>query len=456
MSANVISRRGFLAAATSGAVAAGCATSVSAVVSAPAKRSANEKLNIAAVGVGGMGAGNLKECATENIVALCDVDDVYAAKTFETYPRAKRYKDYRKMFDAEGKNIDAVIIATPDHTHAVIAMTAMRLGKHVYCQKPLAHNLHEVRKLTETARACNVQTQMGNQGHSFNEIRQLKEWIDDGAIGPVREVHAWSDRPVGGDPWSTFPMMKRPSETPPVPDSLDWDLWIGPAKYRPYHPIYHPLQWRGWWDFGTGALGDMGCHILDPVFWALRLGHPSSVQATTTHWEKDVSDETIPRAAIVRYRFPARDTMPPVSLTWYDGRLKPPFPRDFDPRQRFDSNGALLIGEKGSIVHGSHGAGGLLLLPKSLRQSYKQPPQTIPRVFDEAHEQDWIRACKDGRPASSSFEYGGALTEMVLLGVLAMRIKDRLLNWDGAAMRFTNDDEANALVNPPYREGWTL
>ncbi len=456
MSRNIVSRRNFLATAASASLAAGCATRVNTAKVVPGKISPNERLNIAAIGVGGMGKANIDACKTENIVALCDVDDVYAAKTFDAYPNAKRYRDFRKMFDAEAKNIDAVIIATPDHTHAILAMAAMRLGKHVYCQKPLAHSVHEVRKLTEMARECKVQTQMGNQGHSSEQIRRLCEWIDDGAIGPVHEVHAWSDRPVGGDPWSTFPVMKRPEETPPVPATLDWDLWLGPAKYRSYHPIYHPMSWRGWWDFGTGPLGDMGCHILDPAFWALKLENPVSVEATTTHWEKEVSEETYPRAAIIRYQFPARGKMPPVSLTWYDGRLLPPFPRDFDPRQRFDSNGALLIGEKGTIMHGSHGAGNLRILPKARMEEYKQPRKTLPRVKDEDHEQDWIRACKDGNPASSCFEYGGALTEMVLLGVLAMRVKDRKLDWDGKAMRFTNSEEANRLVNPPYREGWTL
>ena len=456
---NAISRRTFLA--TTAAAATGCATSAPRVNTAqvvPGKVSPNEKLNIAAIGIGGMGSANLEACSTENIVALCDVDPGYAGKVFETYPGARRYRDFRKMFDAEANNIDGVIIATPDHTHAVIAMAAMRLGKHVYCQKPLAHNLYEVRKLTDTAFECKVQTQMGNQGHSSEQIRRLCEWIDDGAIGGVREVHAWSDRPVGGDPWSDFPIMKRPADTPSVPESMDWDLWIGPARFRPYHPIYHPMSWRGFWEFGTGPLGDMGCHILDPAFWALKLGHPTSVQATTTHYEKEVAEETYPRASIVRYQFPARGKMPPVSLTWYDGRLLPPVPKEFDPRQRFDGNGALFLGEKGAIMHGSHGAGNLRLLPRELAREYQQPPKTIPRVKegDGAHEQDWIRACKDGNPASSNFEYGGGLTEMVLLGVLAMRVKDRKLEWDGEALRVTNDDEANALVNPPYRDGWTL
>jgi len=456
MSTRTVSRRAFLTAATTTAITAGCATRVNIAKVVPAKLSPNEKLNIAAIGVGGMGRSNIDACKTENIVALCDVDDAYAGETFKTYPNAKRYRDFRKMFDVEAKNIDAVIVATPDHTHAVAAMTAMRLGKHVYCQKPLAHSIHEVRRLTEAARECKVQTQMGNQGHSSEQIRRLCELIEDGVIGDVHEVHAWSDRPVGGDPWSTFPVMKRPEETPPVPETLDWDLWLGPAKYRPYHPIYHPLTWRGWWDFGTGALGDMGCHILDPAFWALKLGQPSSVEATTTHWDKAVSEETYPRASIVRYQFPARGKMPPVGLTWYDGQLRPPIPKDFDSRQRLSSNGALLIGKKGTIMHASHGAADLRLMPKARMEEYKQPPQTLPRVNNNAHEQDWVRACKDGQPASSNFDYGGLLTEMVLLGVLAMRLKDRKLEWDGAAMRFTNDEEANSLINPPYREGWSL
>jgi predicted dehydrogenase len=454
MNETPLSRRAFLAAATTTALASGCATTVNTAKVVPGKISPNEKLNIAGIGVGGMGRGNLEQCRTENIVALCDVDDVYAAGAYADYPNAKRFRDFRKLFDTASKDFDAVVIATPDHTHAILAKMAMQQGKHVYCQKPLAHSVHEVRVLMDLARTCGVQTQMGNQGHSSEQIRQCVEWIEDGAIGPVHEVHAWSDRPVGGDPWSNFPVMARPAEAPPVPDTLDWDLWLGGAPQRPYSPAYLPMLWRGWWDFGTGPLGDMGCHILDPAFWALKLGAPQSVEATTTHWEKGISEETYPRASIVRYQFPARGKMPPVKLTWYDGRLLPPVPRDFAPDQRFESNGALFVGDKGSILHGSHGAGRLRLLPESLMKDYKRPEKSLPRVAGGAHEQDWIRACKDGNPASSNFEYGGALTEMVLLGVLAMRVKDRRLLWDGAAMRFTNDEEANALLNPPARDGW--
>lgn len=465
MSSNEYSRRAFLAATTS-VLAAGCATpgatgnapliNTAAVV--PGRLSPNEKLNIAAIGVGGMGRNNIAACAEENIVALCDVDWGFAGRIGDLYPNARRYSDFREMFDKEDKNIDAVIIATPDHTHAVIAMEAIRRKKHIYLQKPLAHNLHEVRVLTEAARVAGIQTQMGNQGHSSDQIRRVYEWIEDGAIGPVRQVYAWSDRPVGGDPWSDFPLMARPAETPPVPETLHWDLWLGPAPARPYHPVYHPLTWRGFYDFGTGALGDMGCHILDPAFFALKLGHPSVVQATTTHFEPGVQEETYARASVVRYQFPERGNMPPLKLTWFDGRLKPPVPEAFGPEDELGGNGALFIGEKGVIGHGSHGASGAKLYPKSLADSYQDPPKTLPRVPQEegAHEKDWVRACKEGTPASSNFEYGGALTEMVLLGVLALRVPNERLLWDGAAQRVTNHESANALINPPYREGWSL
>ena len=421
-------------------------------------QSANEKLNIAAIGIGGMGASNLSACESENIVALCDVDDDYAAKVFNKYPNAKKYKDFRKMLDKEGKNIDAVIIATPDHAHAVTAMACLKRGKHVYCQKPLAHSIYEVRKLTEAAREAKVQTQMGNQGHSSEEIRLLCEWIADGAIGPVHEVHVWTDRPVGGDPWSDFPIMARPKETPPVPATLDWDLWLGPAPHRPYHPIYCPLTWRGWCDFGTGALGDMGCHIIDPAFWALRLGSPARVEATTTHYQPEVASETYPRASIVRYEFPSRGEMPPVKLTWFDGRLMPPRPKELERGRRLDGSGALLIGERGTILHGTTGAEGVRIIPEEKMKAYKRPRKTLPRVArgQAGHEQDWVRACKDGKPASSNFDYSGPLTEMVLLGVLAMRMKDTPLEWDPVNLKVTNVADANRYINPPYREGWTL
>lgn len=414
----------------------------------------SNKLNIAGIGIGGMGGSNLEQCSGENIVALCDVDSDYAAKTIKRYPKAKLYKDYRVMFDKQ-KDIDAVVIATPDHTHAVITMAAMARGKHVYCQKPLTHTVYEARKITEAARKYKVQTQMGNQGHSSDRIRVFKEWIDDGAIGDVTKVYAWTDRPVGGNTWSNFAVMARPKDTPPVPKSLDWDLWLGPVAYRPYHPEYHPMKWRAWLDFGTGALGDMGCHIIDPAFWALELGSPTSISATTTHWQKEVGSETFPRASIVRFEFPARGSKPPVKLTWSDGRLLPPIPDELEKGRRVPESGALIIGEKGTIMHGSHGAGGARIIPETKMREYERPEQTIPRIRD-GHEGDWIRACKDGRPASSNFDYGGPLTEMALLGMIAIRVKDQKLKWDAKNLKFTNNDAANELLHIQYRPGWHL
>jgi len=453
---NSIDRRKFLG-GTAGALAA-FAVVPRHVLGGAGNQPPSEKLNLAAIGIGGMGSSNINQCSSENFVALCDVDDGYAGKVFDRFPNAKKYKDFRVMLDKEDKNIDGVVIATPDHTHAVVAMACIEHRKHIYLQKPLAHSIYEVRKVTEAALAAKVQTQMGNQGHSSDEIRMLYEWIADGAIGPVHEVYTWSDRPVGGDPWSDFPIMARPKDTPPIPAGLDWDLWLGPAQDRPYHPIYHPMSWRGFWDFGTGALGDMGCHILDPAFWVLKLGQPTRVEATTTHYQPEVAAETYPRAAIIRYEFPARGGMPPVKLTWSDGRLMPPRPRDLEPGRRLDGNGALLIGEKGTIMHGSHGAGGVRIIPEEKMRAYKRPEKTLPRVprGQGGHEQDWIRACKDGKPASSSFEYGGPLTEMVLLGVLAMRFKDRPLEWDPVNLRVTNLPEADRYIRPPFRDGWTL
>jgi predicted dehydrogenase len=418
------------------------------------KKAPSKTLNIAGIGVGGMGAANLRQCEGENIMALCDVDSAYAAKTYAKYPEAKVYKDYRVMLDKE-KDIDAVVIATPDHTHAVITMMAMEMGKHIFLQKPLTHTVYEARKITEAARYHKVQTQMGNQGHSSEEIRQLKEWLADGVIGHVREVYAWTDRPVGGRPWSNFAVQAISKDTPPVPESLDWDLWLGPVPYRSYHPDYHPSKWRAWLDFGTGAMGDMGCHILDPAFWALDLGAPTHIQATSTHWEPEVQNQTFPRASIVRMQFPARGDRPPVKLTWSDGRILPPVPPEFSPGQKFSPSGAMLVGDDGIILHGSHGAGGLKILPEEKMMSYTPPAKTIPRV-EGSHEGDWIRACKDGKPASSDFDYGGPLTEMALLGMIAIQVKDQRLEWDSENLRFTNNDAANDLLHINYRDGWSL
>ncbi len=430
------------------------------VLGGPGYTPPSDKLNIAGVGIGGQGGSDLRACSNENIVALCDVDEEYAARTFNAFPKAKKYTDFRKMLDKQ-KDIDAVIVGTPDHTHAVITMAALKAGKHVYCEKPLTHTIYEARKITEAARKYKVQTQMGNQGHSAEHIRLLKEWLADGAIGNVTEVHAWTDRPVGGDPWSNFAVKAISKDTPPVPKTLDWDLWLGPVAYRPYHPDYHPLKWRAWLDFGTGALGDMGCHIIDPAFWALDLGAPQNIQATSTHWQEEVSSQTFPRASIVRYKFPARGKRPPVKLTWYDGRLMPPIPDALEAGRKLPGSGALIIGDKGCILHGSHGASGVRLIPETRMQEYKLPEKTIPRVEggQGGHQGDWVRACKegkDGTPASSNFEYGGALTEMVLLGMLALRMKDQGLEWDAENLKFKNNNTANELLHIEYRDGWKL
>ena len=407
---------------------------------------ANERLNIAVVGVGGMGNSNLNAVGSENIVALCDVDDEYAAKSYDEFPQAKRHCDFRKMLEKE-KDIEAVVVATPDHTHAVIAMAAMKMGKHVYVQKPLTHNVYEARMLTEAAKKYKVITQMGNQGHSGEGIRLVCEWVWSGAIGKVKEAHAWTNRPHGY--WAQG--IERPEGTPPVPKTLDWDLWLGPAQHRPYNPAYHPFSWRGFWDFGTGALGDMACHIMDPVYWSLKLGYPIGVRSIST----PVNNETAPISSMVEYKFPARGDLPPVTFTWYDGGLTPTLPDELGIGRRMGdaSGGALLIGDKGKIVCGCYGKSPRLL-PDSLMQEVGKPPKMIPRV-KTSHEMDWVRACKEGKAPSGEFSYSGPFTEVVLLGNLAIRTNKRL-EWDGPNMKVTNLPEAEKYVRREYRQGWTL
>ena len=446
-----LSRRRFMGAA---AAAAAFTYVPKRVLGQPAVPSANNKLNIAAIGVGGMGAGNIRKCAGENIVALCDVDFDRGGDTLKTYPKARRFKDFRVMLDTMEKEIDAVIIATPDHTHAVATMDAMRRGKHVYTQKPLTHSIWEARQLTEAARKYKVATQMGNQGHSSEGARLTVEWIRAGVIGEVREVHCWSDRPLRGTRFQGklyWPqgLSERPQDGPPVPGTLDWDLWLGPAPYRDYHPAYVPFDWRGWWDFGTGALGDMGCHIIDHPYWALKLGHPESVEASSTH----VHSETAPLASRITYKFPAREGLPPVTMVWYDGGICPPRPDELEPEAKWQVDGVLYVGDRGKIMHASHG-GPPSLIPVSRMRGFQRPDKTLPRVKG-SHEQNWIDACKGGEPACSNFDYAGPMTEVVLLGNLAVRSKGRLM-WDGPNMRVTNNDDANQYVQREYRQGWTL
>jgi predicted dehydrogenase len=420
-------------------------------------KSPSDKLNIAGVGIGGQGAHDLAQFEGHNIVALCDVDADYAGRTFERYPQARRHIDYRRMLE-EQQDIDAVVIATPDHTHACIALTAMQAGKHVYCEKPLTHSVWEARRLTEAAREYNVATQMGNQGQASEQSRRLCEMIADDAIGPVREVHVWTDRPSNGLFNEYWPQgVDRSADSPPVPSTLDWDLWLGPAPARPYHPAYAPFRWRGWWDFGTGALGDIGCHSLDPVFRALKLGYPDSVEASSTR----VNAETFPLASMVTYQFPAREAMPPVKLVWYDGGLRPPRPAELEAGGELGAGGHLFIGDDGKIISRRTPEGvSYFLIPESRAKQYGEPPQTLPRSI--GHYDEWIEACQGGAAAGSNFDWAGPLTEVVLLGNVALRpelreeLTSKRLLWDGPNMQFTNSDVANTFLKREYREDWTL
>ncbi len=420
------------------------------VLGGPRQIAPSDKMNIAGIGIGGMGAGNLKNMESENIVALCDVDPNYAAPTIKRYPNAKFYIDYREMLDKQ-KDIDGVLIATPDHTHALISLAAIGAGKHVYCQKPLTHNVHEARRLALAAKEAKVATQMGIQGHSMEGLRLACEWIWAGLIGEVHEVDAWCDLsyyPWGHASWSSQ-WSTRPTDTPPLPDGMNWDLWIGPAPMRTYHRAYHPLTWRCWWDFGSGMMGDRGAHTLDPVVTALKLGPPTSVDATSC----GNTPEVHPLSAIVTYKFPARGDMPPVTLTWYEG-TRPPRPADLEDGRKMPAEGGVLYkGTKGTIMAGVYGDSPRIV-PETRMREAKLPEKTLPRVPD-SHEMDWIRACKNGQPAGADFAYAGPLAEICCLGNIAKRV-DARIDWDAANMRVTNIAEANALVTREYRKGWEV
>ncbi|HPU92976.1 MAG TPA: Gfo/Idh/MocA family oxidoreductase [Candidatus Saccharicenans sp.] len=420
------------------------------------KKAPSDTLNMGCVGVGGKGFSDVQAVSTENIVALCDVDATMMGKFLGSsdhppeykakYEKAHIYRDFREMLERE-KSIDAITVSTPDHTHAVIAMTAMKMGKHVFVQKPLTHTVKEARLLQQEAAKRNLVTQMGNQGHSKEGARLICEWIWDGAIGQVHEVHVWTNRPI----WPQA--IDAPKEIPSCPPTLSWDLWLGPAQWRPYHPAYCPFAWRGWWDFGTGALGDMGAHLIDQPFWALKLGAPIRVQASSTKYTED----SYPLAEIVTYEFPERQGMSPVKLIWYDGGLMPPRPAELPDGRRIgdDGGGCLFVGDKGMLVCSTYGENPRLL-PEELMQSYKRPEKTIPRSPGIAEE--WIAAIKEGKKSTTDFSYSGPLTEMMLLGNIALRFQQDnvVLNWDSQNLRFTNVSEANKYLEMPYRSGWEL
>jgi predicted dehydrogenase len=405
----------------------------------------SDKLHIAGIGIGGQGAGDLREMAGENIVALCDVDWNKAAGTFKTYPNAERFRDYRVMLE-KCPTIDAVMIATPDHMHAPIALAALRAGKHVYVEKPMAHSIEEARLMTRVGKETGLVTQMGNNGHAGEGLRLTREWLQAGAIGPVREIHCWSDRP--GKWWKQD--LDRPLDLPPVPADLDWDLFLGAAPARPYNPVYHPRAWRGWFDFGTGALGDMAIHNMDPAFYALDLAAPTAAESQTS----GLKSESFPAWEIIVYEFAAKGDRPAVKLTWYDGGKQPPRPKDLDSDVSLGDNGIYFTGDKGTMLCGGW-SGAPQLYPKQLRESFREPAKSIPR--STGHRSEWISACKSRQPeeAKAGFAYSGPFTEALLVGNLAVRLQQRV-EWDAAAMKATNAPAADALIRKHYREGFEI
>lgn len=402
---------------------------------------ANSRLNIAAIGSGGKGAVDIAGCDSENIFALCDVDEKNAAGTFAKYPAAKRYKDYRVMLEKE-KSIDAVTVSTPDHMHFPQAMMAMSMGKHVYCQKPLTHTVEEARLLTLAARRYKVATQMGNQGHSDRWLRRNVELVQSGVLGNVREAHCWTDRPI----WPQG--VNRPSDRPGIPSTLDWDLWLGVAPQRPYSPEYVPFKWRGYWDFGTGALGDMGCHVYDMPFWALKLGAPTKVSAGN----EGMTLESPPKWSIVNYEFPERNGLVPARFIWYDGGKKPD--SALVKSDKLESNGVILVGDKDTLYCPSYW-GKAKFLSGAKYEDFSNVSETIPKSdkFDRNHYEEWINACKGGPKALSNFDVSGPLTEMVLLGNVALRTR-RSIEWDARGLKIKGDPEATALLSKKYRKGW--
>jgi len=453
MSESNVSRRAFLA-TTAGAL---IATSASAKAGKGKKKkkirvksrtvSPNEKLNVAAIGAGGKGRSDIKACQDENVVALCDPDWERAAESFERFPNAKKFKDYRVMLD-EMPEIDAVTISTPDHTHAPAAYMAMLMGKHVFVQKPLTHTVAEARLLTEIARKTGVATQMGNQGHAEDGVRDLYEMIWSGIIGQVKEVHIWTSRPI----WPQGIPEPLPPEV--IPITLDWNLWIGTAPMRPYNHGYVPHDWRGWMDFGAGALGDMACHIMDPAYWTLKLGDAPYYSVETVKQEGK-NCETYPNSTVIKYSFPARDTLAPVDVYWYEGEFKPERPEGIPEDQKLGDgeNGSFFVGEKGILTTGEYG-GDSRLVPDALMADYKKPDAWVKRI-EGGINADWLRACKGGPPACSNFDYSGPFAEMVQFGNLTVKTGEKL-EWDNRKGVVTNVSDPKSIVSKEYRKGWEL
>jgi predicted dehydrogenase len=424
-------------------------------------RAANEQLQFACVGVGGKGSSDTDHAGNfGKVIALCDIDDTRLNEKAKKFADAQKFHDFREMLEKLHKQIDAVVVSTPDHTHAPASLMAMKMGKHVYCQKPLTHSVHEARVMRETAAKMKVCTQMGNQGTAENGLRRACEVVQDGAIGPVREVHVWTNRPV----WPQSPTITaRPTESQPCPPHVYWDLFLGPAPERPYHPAYHPFKWRGWWDFGTGALGDMACHTANMAFMALKLGYPKTIAAEN----EPLNPETYPAWARVVFEFPARGGMPPVKLTWYEGRkdgklVLPPedlLAKVLKPGEKLSPSGSMLVGDKGILFSPNDYGAQYRLLSEADFAGYKGPAETLPRngKGDNGMKAEWVQAIKANKPslALSNFDYAALLTETILLGNVAMRAGKKL-EWDGPNMKFTNAAEAEKFLKREYRKGWSV
>jgi predicted dehydrogenase len=469
-----INRRRFLQ--TSAAAAAGFFCSTSALSARRAASGPNGKLHFAGIGVGGKGSGDISQTRLfGDVVAICDIDESNLDKKAREFSGAKRYFDFRKMLDEMGRQIDAVTVSTPDHTHAGASIMAMRMKKHVYCQKPLTHTVFEARRMREIAKEMGVATQMGNQGSTANGLRRAVEIVQSGVIGPVREAHVWTNRPS----WPQAPrVVSRPPEAP-VPPHIHWDEFIGPAPLRPYAVYdpslskragaYHPFNWRGWWDFGTGALGDMACHTANLAFRALKLGHPTVVVADAS----DLNKETYPSSAKVTFQFPPRESMPAVTFTWYEGRrsgaklvpsedlIQKAISVDTNTRHKgkLVDSGSILVGEKGILYSpDDYGVEFFLYPAKDFEGVNRTKPETLPLSSkgDPGMKAEWVDAIKGGSPAYSNFDFAGMLTETILLGNIAIRSTGSKLEWDGPACKFTNNDTANQYLHYQYREGWAL
>lgn len=407
------------------------------------------RVRLAIVGVGGRGRSALEGLADEHFVAFCDVDEERAAEQYAAHPDVPKYRDYREMFAEMGDQIDGVVISTPDHMHFPIAMTAIAHGKHVYVEKPLTHTVEEARLLTEAARKAGVVTQMGNQGHSNEGTRLTKEWIQAGVLGEIREVHSWTNRPI----WPQGLNLPDHSKMiPVVPDTLDWDLWLGVAENRAYDPVYLPFGWRGWWDFGCGAFGDMACHIMDAAYWGLELGSPTALEA----FSAKNNENSCPVSSVVTYEFAARKNQPALKWKWYDGGLTPPFPKDWEEGRSYyrDGSGTLIIGSEASMVNSTYGASPRIFPETKMRKlAPKLPAKTLPRVETSNHHLAWCNAIRENRQPASNFEYAGPFTETVLLGNAAVRA-NRRLEFDAEKVRFTNFESANQYLSKSYRPGF--